>query len=116
AKCSDITALTSRIFWNVSLRNAGTRNHSGGNTLPVKRVAVYTRVSSVDQHPETQLCDLRPLATARGFEIAGEYSDTLSGSQAKRHGLAQLMADARRGRCDGVRVGAVDGVGRSGEP
>src|SRR5438477_2668283 len=81
--------------------------------LPVKRVAVYTRVSSVDQHPETQLCDLRPLATARGFEIVGEYSDTISGSKAKRPGLDQLMADARRGRFDVVLVWAFDRMARS---
>ena len=81
--------------------------------MPVKRVAVYTRVSSVDQHPETQLCDLRPLATARGFEIVGEYSDTISGSKAKRPGLDQLMADARRGRFDVVLVWAFDRMARS---
>ena len=83
--------------------------------MPVKRVAVYTRVSSVDQHPETQLCDLRPLATARGFEIVGEYSDTISGSKAKRPGLDQLMADARRGRFDVVLVWAFDRMGPLGE-
>src|SRR5207245_7696847 len=88
-------------------------NHSEGNTLPVKRVAVYTRVSSVDQHPETQLCDLRPLATARGFEIVGEYSDTISGSKAKRPGLHQLMSDARRRRFDVVLVWAFDRMARS---
>jgi hypothetical protein len=41
----------------------------------MKRAVFYTRVSSVDQHPETQLCDLRPLAAARGYEIVGEYSE-----------------------------------------
>jgi len=28
------------------------------------------RVSSVDQHPETQLHDLRQMATQRGYQIA----------------------------------------------
>jgi hypothetical protein len=50
----------------------------------MKRAVLYTRVSSVDQHPETQRCDLRPLAAARGYEIVGEYTDTISGSKAKR--------------------------------
>jgi DNA invertase Pin-like site-specific DNA recombinase len=44
-------------------------------------------VSSSDQDPETQLCDLRPLAKARGYEIVGEYTDTISGAKAKRPGL-----------------------------
>jgi len=79
----------------------------------MKRAVLYVRVSSVDQHPETQLCDLRPLAAARGYEIVGEYSDTISGSKAKRPGLDQLMADARRGRFDVVLVWAFDRVARS---
>jgi len=79
----------------------------------MKRAVFYTRVSSVDQHPETQLCDLRPLATARGYEIVGEYTDTISGSKAKRPGLDQLLADARRGRFDVVLVWAFDRMARS---
>src|ERR1017187_1846028 len=82
----------------------------------MKRAVLYTRASSVDQHPETQLCDLRPLAAARGYEIVGEYTDTISGSKAKRPGLDQLMADARRGRFDVVLVWAFDRVARSGKP
>jgi predicted site-specific integrase-resolvase len=79
----------------------------------MKRVAIYTRVSSNDQHTETQLCDLRPLAKARGFEIVGEYTDTISGAKAKRPGLDRLMADARRGRFDGVLLWSFDRMARS---
>ena len=79
----------------------------------MKRAVLYTRVSSVDQHPETQLCDLRPLAAARGYEIIGEYTDTISGSKAKRPGLDHLMADAGRGRFDVVLVWAFDRMARS---
>jgi DNA invertase Pin-like site-specific DNA recombinase len=79
----------------------------------MKRAAIYVRVSSPDQHPETQLCDLRPLAAARGYEIVGQYSDTISGSKAKRPGLDQLMSDARRGRFDVVMVWAFDRMARS---
>ena len=81
--------------------------------MPIKRAAIYTRVSSIDQHPETQLCDLRPLAATRGFEIVGEYSDTISGSKAKRPGLDRLMSDARRGRFDVVLMWAFDRMARS---
>jgi DNA invertase Pin-like site-specific DNA recombinase len=79
----------------------------------MKRVAIYTRVSSIDQNVATQLCDLRPLAAARGYQIVGEYSDTISGSKAKRPGLDQLMADAQRGKFDVVIVRAFDRAARS---
>jgi DNA invertase Pin-like site-specific DNA recombinase len=79
----------------------------------MKRLVLYTRVSSIDQNAATQLCDLRPLATARGFEIVGEYADVISGSKAKRPGLDRLMADARRGRFDVVMVWAFDRMARS---
>jgi len=79
----------------------------------MKRVVLYSRVSSIEQHPETQLCDLRPLAAARGYEIVGQYSDTISGSKAKRPGLDQLMSDARRGRFDVMLVWSFDRVARS---
>jgi DNA invertase Pin-like site-specific DNA recombinase len=79
----------------------------------MKRVVVYTRVSSPDQNPQMQLLDLRPLAAARGYEIVGEYSDTISGSKAKRPGLDQLMSDARRGRFDIVMVWSFDRMARS---
>jgi len=79
----------------------------------MKRVAIYTRVSSIDQNVATQLCDLRPLAAARGYQIVGEYSDTISGSKAKRPGLDQLMSDAKRGKFDVVIVWAFDRAARS---
>ena len=79
----------------------------------MKRAAIYTRVSSNDQNVATQLCDLRPLAAARGYQIVGEYTDTISGSKAKRPGLDQLMSDARRGKFDVAMVWAFDRAARS---
>jgi DNA invertase Pin-like site-specific DNA recombinase len=79
----------------------------------VKRAALYMRVSSVDQHPETQLYDLRQMAAQRGFEIAQEYTDRISGSRARRPGLDELMRDGRRGRFDVVLVWASDRIARS---
>ena len=35
----------------------------------MKRAALYVRVSTVDQHPETQLYDLRQFAAQRGLQI-----------------------------------------------
>jgi DNA invertase Pin-like site-specific DNA recombinase len=79
----------------------------------MKRAALYLRVSTVDQHPETQLFDLRQLAAQRGLEIAHEYTDRISGVKARRPGLDAMMADARRGRFDVVLVWACDRIARS---
>ncbi len=79
----------------------------------MKRAALYMRVSTVDQHPETQLYDLRALADQRGYESVQEYRDTISGSKSKRPGLEQMMSDARRGRFDVVVVWAFDRMARS---
>jgi len=79
----------------------------------VKRAALYLRVSTVDQHPETQLYDLRQMAAQRGYEIAEEYSDRISGAKARRPGLDNMMRDARRGRFDVVMVWASDRIARS---
>jgi DNA invertase Pin-like site-specific DNA recombinase len=79
----------------------------------MKRAALYMRVSTVDQHPESQLHDLRQLAQQRGFEIVREYTDRISGTRAKRPGLDDMMRDARRGQFDVVLVWASDRLARS---
>jgi DNA invertase Pin-like site-specific DNA recombinase len=79
-----------------------------------KRAALYLRVSTLDQHPETQQYDLRQLAQQRGFEVVQQYVDHgISGTRARRPGLDQMMADARRGRFDVVVVWACDRLARS---
>lgn len=79
----------------------------------MKRAALYMRVSTLDQHPETQLYDLRQMAQQRGYEIVEEYTDTISGARARRPGLDAMMRDARRGRFDVVLVWASDRIARS---
>jgi len=80
----------------------------------MKKVAIYARVSTPDQHVEAQLYDLRKLAAQRGFEISREYCDRgISGSKARRPGLDAMMADARRGEFSVLLVAAFDRVARS---
>ena len=79
----------------------------------MKRAVLYMRVSTVDQHPETQLLDLRQMAGQRGYEIVAEYTDRISGVRARRPGLDQLMKEARRGRFDVVLTWASDRIARS---
>jgi DNA invertase Pin-like site-specific DNA recombinase len=80
---------------------------------PMKRAALYMRVSTLDQHPETQLYDLRQMAEQRGYRIVEEYTDRISGAKAKRPGLDGMMRDGRRGGFDVVLVWASDRIARS---
>src|ERR1700740_2791688 len=82
-------------------------------TAQVKRAVLYMRVSTVDQHPETQLHDLRTMAAQRGYQIVAEVTDKISGAKARRPGLDELMREARRGRFDVVLVWACDRIARS---
>jgi DNA invertase Pin-like site-specific DNA recombinase len=52
-----------------------------------KSIAIYARVSTADQHPETQLLDLRQMAKQRGYEIVHEYTDMISGAKSRRPGI-----------------------------
>jgi DNA invertase Pin-like site-specific DNA recombinase len=81
----------------------------------VKRgAALYCRVSTPDQHIESQLYDLRQFAAQRGYEVVTEYQDIgISGTKARRPGLDSLMADARRRKFNVVLVAAFDRMARS---
>ncbi len=79
----------------------------------MKRAALYLRVSGLDQHPETQLYDLRQMAAQRGYETVAEITDKISSTKARRPGLEELMRDAKRGRFDVVLVWACDRIARS---
>lgn len=79
-----------------------------------KAAALYVRVSTPDQHVESQLYDLRELAAQRGFEVVHEYEDRgVCGKKARRPGLDLLMADARRKKFSVVLVAAFDRIARS---
>ncbi len=79
----------------------------------MKKAAIYARVSTPDQHVESQLYDLRQLAVQR-LEVVAEYTDVgISGTKARRPGLDSLMSDARKGKFAVVLVSAFDRVARS---
>ena len=85
-----------------------------GESQPMKKAAIYVRVSTPDQHVESQLYDLRELAAQRGFEVVHEYEDRgVCGKKARRPGLDALMADARRKKFSVVLVAAFDRIARS---
>ncbi len=80
----------------------------------MKRAALYRRVSTVDQNPDSQLFDLQALAGQRGLEVINDYVDHgISGARTKRPALDRMMADARRGHFDIVLIWACDRLARS---
>jgi DNA invertase Pin-like site-specific DNA recombinase len=80
----------------------------------MKRAALYLRVSTVDQNPETQGIELRQFASQRGYEIVQEYVDHgVSGTKVRRPALDQLLRDAHRRKFDAVLVWSSDRLARS---
>jgi DNA invertase Pin-like site-specific DNA recombinase len=78
------------------------------------RVALYARVSTVDQSLDPQLDELRALATRRGWTVAGEFTDHgISGAKDRRPGLEQLIRATHRGKVDAVLVWKFDRFARS---
>jgi DNA invertase Pin-like site-specific DNA recombinase len=72
------------------------------------------RVSTVDQHPETQGIELRLFAKQHGYEIVQEYVDHgVSGSKAKRPALDNLLKDAHRHKFDACLVWSCDRLARN---
>ena len=83
------------------------------DTSAPKLVAVYARVSTLDQEPENQLAELRRYAAQRGWTIT-EYVDRgVSGAKDRRPALDRLVTDARRRRFDVVVCWRLDRLGRN---
>ncbi len=76
--------------------------------------ALYVRVSTTDrQHPDMQIRELRGYCQHRGWEIAGEYIDQVSGAEEKRLQLDQMLSKCRAGKVDAVVVWRYDRFARS---
>lgn len=77
------------------------------------KVALYHRVSTLDQNPELARGELRAAAARLGGVVVLDVEETGSGAKADRPGLAQVMDAARRGAVDVVAVWKLDRFGRS---
>jgi DNA invertase Pin-like site-specific DNA recombinase len=78
------------------------------------RAALYARVSTIDQHCELQLKELREYCQRRGWTNMGEYVDTgWSGAKASRPELDRVMKDASLRKIDAILVWKLDRFGRS---
>jgi DNA invertase Pin-like site-specific DNA recombinase len=77
------------------------------------RAAIYARVSTLDQHVENQLQELRRYAEARGWS-AIEYVDRgVSGAKDRRPALDEMLAAAKRRKFDVLVVWRLDRLGRN---
>jgi DNA invertase Pin-like site-specific DNA recombinase len=82
--------------------------------MNVKRASIYTRVSTLDQHPEMQQDELVEYIKRRNWTLHKIYSDKgISGTAERRPGLDELLQDCRRRKCDVVVVWKFDRFARS---
>ncbi len=82
----------------------------------VRKVAIYIRVSTLDQTIDNQLIELRDHCSKMGWEVVKEYADEgLSGalSRDKRPALNSLIKDAYRKRFALVECWDISRIGRS---
>ena len=62
----------------------------------VRKVAIYTRVSTLDQTIDNQLIELRDYCSKMGWEITQEYADEgLSGTSIQRQTSRTQCPDQR---------------------
>ena len=80
-----------------------------------KRIAIYGRVSTSGQSSDIQITECRGYAERCGYEVVGEYCDTISGTTSKddRQALSRLLEDAFTRKFDTVVVYSIDRLGRS---
>jgi DNA invertase Pin-like site-specific DNA recombinase len=80
---------------------------------PVKRAALYVRVSTELQNTKAQEIELQKYVQQRGWAVKRIYADVFSGSKDKRPALNELMNDCRKKEVDIVAVWKFDRFGRS---
>jgi len=82
----------------------------------MRRVALYTRVSTDAQTTANQELALRQIAERRGWNVVHIYTDNgVSGAKGRkdRPGLDAMLKDAQRKRFDIIMAWAIDRLGRS---
>jgi DNA invertase Pin-like site-specific DNA recombinase len=82
--------------------------------MVMKKAAIYSRVSTFDQHPEMQQEELVDYVKRRGWAPFKEYTDKgISGTKERRPALDALLDDCRRKKVDVVVVWKFDRFARS---
>jgi DNA invertase Pin-like site-specific DNA recombinase len=82
-------------------------------TTKALRVAIYVRVSRLDQHPENQQIELCRYVEARGWKAVEFIEHGVSGAKDRRPQLDAMMKGVRQRKFDAVVVWKLDRLGRS---
>jgi DNA invertase Pin-like site-specific DNA recombinase len=80
---------------------------------PIKRIALYLRVSTQDQSTELQYGELLKYIEARGLPAPTIYQDKSTGTNGNRPAFKQLMTDIRLRKVDLVICWKLDRLFRS---
>src|SRR5688572_4846178 len=78
-----------------------------------KATAVYVRVSTQDQHHDSQLRELRETCRVRRWKNVTYFTEKESGAKASRPQLDKLMHEIRAGKVARVVAYKLDRLGRS---
>lgn len=87
-----------------------------GSKTPISagpRIALYHRVSTLDQNAGLARTELTTWAERQGGHVAMLVEESASGAWNGRPGLMRVLAAARRGEVDAVAVWKLDRWGRS---
>lgn len=77
-------------------------------------VAIYCRVSTIDQHPENQIRSLTDLAIKNKVRVVATFVDKgISGIKKDRDALNQMITAARAGKFDTLYCLSIDRLSRS---
>jgi len=97
-------------------RSEGSREPMNAKSVKPKRVAIYLRVSTAEQHTRNQRRELKAAAERHGWSVAAVYEDEgISGARSRdgRPGLDALLKAITRREFDMVAARSVDRLGRS---
>jgi DNA invertase Pin-like site-specific DNA recombinase len=81
--------------------------------MKAKRVAIYVRVSTIEQDTEGQEAELREYVESRGWSYEVYRDRGQSGAKSDRPELTRLLSDLRKRRLGIVVVWALDRLARS---
>lgn len=78
------------------------------------KVAIYTRVSTDDQNPETQRQMIEDYCNRiADYEIFDKYEDVITGKTDSRPEFNRFLDDMRKGKFNAIAVYKLDRIGRS---
>ena len=82
-------------------------------TENVRFCAIYSRVSTTDQHPEKQVELLKTFSSHFRIKVYKIYTDVTTGRKDSRPQLNQMLIDMRQGFFDCILCYKIDRLGRS---